>query len=168
MLKLSTTGRNTAHVTNSCTFHKKPIIARQNALFDHLKKWLPEDGTYYKVQRFGNLQPNFVIEKEDAIIKADVKVTIEHPKAMATVKIENEKKYEALREHMTLRGKPTTTKIPTFGAIGSVSMSTKQQMNLTMGNDRKAITTLRHLSRIAVDQSRNITVHHLTGIGQSY
>ena len=114
------------------------------------------------------MQPDFIIEKEDAIIIADVKVTIEHPKAMATVKIENEKKYDALREHFSLRIKPAITTTPTFGALGSVSMSTKQQMKLIMGNDRKAISTLRHLSRIAIHQSRNITVQHLTGIEQSY
>ena len=46
------------HVTNSCTFHKKRIIARHNAFCDHIEKWLPDDATYYKEQRFGNLQPD--------------------------------------------------------------------------------------------------------------
>ena len=115
-----------------------------------------------------NLQPDFVIETDRAILIADVKVTIEHTTAMSTVKSENERKYEALREHFSLRGKPTYTTTLMFGSLGSIPMTTRQAIKAIIRNERKANSTIRHLSQIAIHYARNIVVHHLSGADQPY
>ena len=156
------------HVLNSCTTQRKNVIKRHNAVRDHVEKWLPKDVTYYKEQRFGNLQPDFIFETPAEIIIADVKISVEDPVAMNKIHIENQKKYEPLRAHFALTGKPTYTTTMLCGNLGSVSNLSRYLINRIFQNNRRASSTIRHISEIIVHQSRNQIVGHITGSPQTH
>ena len=106
------------------------IVKRHNDVRDHLEKLLPPDVTYYKEQRFGNVQPDFVIRQTPMKkIKADVKVTIEDPVTINKVHLENKSKNEEFRAHFSLTGKPAVTTSLIFGSLGSTSMRCKYDLH---------------------------------------
>ena len=156
------------HVTNSCSTQRKNMVKRHNAVRDHLEKWLPADVTYYKEQRFGNLQPDFVIETPAEIIIADIKVSVEDPIAMNQTNVENQKKYELLRNHFAQTGKRAHVTTLIFGALGSVNNICKYALHRIFHNARRANSTIRHLSEIVTHHSRNQVVAHITGVPQTY
>ena len=151
------------HVLNTCSTQRKNIIKRHNAVRDHIEKWLPNDIVYYKEQRFGNTQPDFVIETSSEIIIADVKITIEDPVAMNKTHIENQNKYEALRTHFANTGKPTHTTTILCGNLGSVSNLCRYLIRRIFRDNKRANSTIRHISDIIVHHSRNQMISHITG-----
>ena len=156
------------HVTNSCSTQRKNMVKRHNAVRDHLEKWLPPDVTYYKEQRFGNLQPDFVIETPAEIIIAEIKVSVEDPIAMNQTHVENQKKYEPLRNHFAQTGKRAHVTTLIFGALESVNNICKYALHRIFHNARRANSTIRHLSEIVTHHSRNQVVTHITGVPQTY
>ena len=155
------------HVLNSCPAQKKEIVGRHNKVRDHIEKWIPDHVTFFSEQRFGDCQPDFVIETDTQYIITDVKISNENPSLWNRIHSNNATKYEKLKNYFANRGKPTSVETLQFGCLGSASMSCAKTLKKIMQSQRKTNATLRAISNILVHQARNQTVTHLTGKHQN-
>ena len=158
------------HVVNSCSTHRRDIILRHNAIRDLFANAVPRTMRVACEQRFGNLQPDLVLEdpSTNSAVILDVKVSAEDPYIFKDTSHYIAAKYEPLRRAYEIHGQRATTHTLQFGALGSVSRDSFNLINRVIKNKKNASLVLRKISNLIVHCARNQTVCHLTGQQQSY
>ena len=164
------TGRETLnHVLNNCPAQRRDIIQRHNNIRDTLIDKLPKHLKVFREQRFGNLQPDMIVEdsrKNEAYI-LDVKVSSEDTNLFAENQHRMKEKYEPLRRAYEIRGTQATTSTIQLGCLGSISRSTSETIHRLLGNRREARRLMVQLSCQASHAARNLTVQFLSGQKQN-
>ena len=110
------------HVINGCTTHRKSVIQRHNDIRDQIEKSLPKRVTVLKEQRFGNTQPDLIVqcpEKQKTFI-LDVKVSAENPEIFKHNTDEILSKYDALKRAFAIQGTEASIHVIQVGSLGSV------------------------------------------------
>ena len=157
-----------AHVLNNCPVRKPQIIRRHNDVRDAVAEAIPNTYQYMKEERFGNLQPDLIIQntKDRTMRIIDIKVSSDTPEAFIRNDKNNQSKYEPLRNQ--LRQQNFKCDVVTFqvGALGSISVNAKRAILSIIKCKRKATGLIRKISRILVHHSRNSAVEHITGVTQ--
>ena len=158
------------HVINSCSTHRKQIIQRHNTVRDMVTNALPKSIRIACEQRFGNLQPDLVLEDSftNSTVILDVKVSAEDPRIFSETAQYVTGKYEPLRRAHGIHGQRASTHSLQFGALGSVSRETYNLIHKLMNNRKDASLLIRKISNFIVHVARNLTVHHLTGRPQAF
>ena len=88
------------HVLTSCPAQKKEIVGRHSEVPDHIEKWIPDHVTFFSEQRFGDCQPDSVIETDTQYVIADIKISNENPSLWNRIHSNNATKYEKLKSSL--------------------------------------------------------------------
>ena len=163
-------GRETLnHVLNNCAAHKRAIVQRHNTIRDLLIDTLPKHHSIYCEQRFGNLQPDIIVEdnKNNKAYILDVKISSEDPELFAENERRMKDKYDPLRRAYEVRGTPATTSTIQLGCLGSIARSTCDTIQKLLGNRRDARRLMIKLSCYTTHTARNLTVQFLSGKRQN-
>ena len=156
------------HVLNSCYHSRRDVIKRHNDVRDAFVAAVPRSLTVAKEQRFGNLQPDIVVQ-DNQTRKAwivDVKVSTEAADSFEEKERTMAEQYDPLRRAFNSQGYQTTVHTLQFGALGGFSRSSIRLLSKIFTSKRKISATLRKMTAIVVHSSRNMMVQHLTGIRQ--
>ncbi len=157
------------HVMNNCGTHRRDVIKRHNDIRQHLANHVPDHLSVAEEQRFGNAQPDLIISdaqsKQTFIV--DIEVSSECVMHFSQNAALNMEKYNNLRRHFEAQGHASHIITFQLGCLGSVSSEASLFVYKLLRNNRKARSTLRALSAMAVHSSRNMTVEHITGKRQS-
>ena len=158
------------HVINNCPTSRRSVIRRHDDVRDLIETSLPPNYTILKEQRFGNLQPDLIVQNEekkttrilDIKVSAELDEThVQHEMAMAT-------KYEALRCAFNIYGHQTSVHTVQLGALGGIHRDTQNNLERLLKSRRKSNTLVRKLANQNVHHGRNIAVGHITGNIQTY
>ena len=158
------------HVINNCPVHKHEIIQRHNAARDKLEEALTKKLKVLKEQRFGNLQPDLILQdsKQHRSYIVDVKVSAECPEIFEFNQRENSVKYDSLRRAFEVQGSSATVHVIQLGALGSIDRDSANFLHKILKSKRKANHLIRMLSFSNCHYSRNVTVYHVSGVQQNF
>ena len=158
------------HTLNNCSVMRKKIIKRHNDIRDLLASSVPQRIRVLKEQRFGNMQPDLILQndytKEAAIL--DVKVSAEAVESFQRNLEQMNLKYDNLRRAYEISGYSTSINVIQLGALGSFSRSSFAVLRKFINTRREITNFIRRASNLVVHHSRNISTQHLTGIPQNY
>ena len=158
------------HTLNNCSVMRKEIIKRHNDIRDLLASSVPQRIRVLKEQRFGNMQPDLILQndytKEAAIL--DVKVSAEAVESFQRNLEQMNLKYDNLRRAYEISGFSTSINVIQLGALGSFSRSSFAVLRKFINTRREITNFIRRASNLVVHHSRNISTQHLTGIPQNY
>ncbi len=153
------------HILNNCGPHKRDVIKRHNDIRKHLTEQVPSHMAVAEEQRFANAQPDLVImdytSKRTFIV--DIKVSSECDMHFSQNASLNMEKYNGLRRHFEAQGHAAHIITFQLGCLGSLSNEASLFIYKLLRNNKKARSTIRSLSSIALHSSRNIAVKHITG-----
>ena len=113
------------HTLNDCSLAKKKIIQRHNEVRELLTSHLNQRLRVLKEQRFGNMQPDLVIQdeqKKEAYI-LDIKVSSEAKETFAWNVKQMAEKYDSLRRAYNVSGYATSIHTIRFGNLSNFSRS---------------------------------------------
>ena len=158
------------HVLNNCPAHRKETIHRHNEVRDAITNMVPKTFRISCEQRFGNLQPDIILEDDSAkrAYILDVKVSAENFATFEWNDKQVKDKYEPLRRAHEINGYQTTVHSIQFGSLGGVTRATSQCLLDVCSSKRVANLLTRKLSNTVLHWSRNISVHHMTGFPQNF
>ena len=158
------------HVLNSCACNRKSVISRHNEIRDQVESSLPKRLTLMKEQRFGNMQPDLIVQcpEENRSFIIDVKVSSENPELFDFNEDEMTSKYDTLRRAFEIQGSRATIHVVQLGALGSVSRATSSFLSNLIRNKRKVRLLTRKMSSAVIHYARNFVVSHLTGTEQNF
>ena len=153
------------HVLNNCPAHRREIIQRHNNIRDNFIEKLPKHLKIFREQRFGNLQPDVIVEdtKSNKAYILDVKVSSEDTGQFAENEYRVKEKYEPLRRANEIRGTPATTSTIQLGCLGSIARSSCNMIQRLLGNKRNARRLIIELSCYSTHAARNLTVQFFSG-----
>ena len=168
--RCQTAKETVAHVLSNCHANRREVIRRHNEVRDNFISAIPSSLTVAKEQRFGNSQPDIVVQDERArktwII--DVKVTSEVEDSFRAKEDEMTLKYEPLKRAFHIHGYQATVSTLQFGILGGLSRQSTHLLEKIIRAKGKRHTLIRKLASTVVHSSRNIVVQHLTGKKQYY
>ena len=158
------------HVLNNCCTHRRNIVSRHNQIRDKVVDLLPKRLKIAVEQRFGNLQPDLIVQDEanHKTFILDVKVSAESAEVFNLNRSDTAWKYDALRRAYSIHGQRTTVSTIQVGALGSVARESADVLSAIIPNKRNCRLLIRFISNIAVHCARNQIVTHLSGQQQTY
>ena len=158
------------HTLSNCSVMRKKIIKRHNDVRDLLASQFPHRLRILKEQRFGNMQPDIIVQdeqtKEAAII--DIKVSAESQETFQWNAQQMTVKYENLKRAYEVSGFSTSIATIQLGTLGSFSRSSYPVLQKFIRSKKDITTFTRKAATLVIHHSRNISTEHLTGIPQNY
>ena len=158
------------HTLSNCSVMRKKIIQRHNDVRDLLATSFHQRLRILKEQRFGNMQPDLIVQddhaKQAAII--DIKVSAESSEAFQWNLEQMTRKYDNLRRAYEVSGFSTSINTIQFGTLGSFSRSSFPVLKKFIIGKRDISIFVRKASSLVIHHSRNISTEHLTGVQQNY
>ena len=110
------------HVINNCYSSRRDVVRRNNESRDAFVDAIPKNLMVAKEQRFGNLQPDIIVQntqtREAWII--DVKVSTESMESFSANQHAMREKYDSLRRAFSIHEYQTTVNTLHFGALGGL------------------------------------------------
>ena len=158
------------HVINNCSVHKREIVQRHNAARDKIEEALMKKLKVLKEQRFGNLQPDLILQdaKQHRSYIVDIKVSAECPDIFEFNQRENDVKYDSLRRAFEIQGSSASVHVIQLGALGSIDRDSANFLHKMIKSKRKANHLIRMLSFSNCHYSRNASVYHVSGVQQNF
>lgn len=160
-----------AHVLCMCGAHKQQWMQRHHSVLQTAVAALSSKWDEVLVeQRQGDCVPDLVVvdSKSRRAIIIDVKVSVDLVQTFNNNVESVAEKYEPLRRHYEARGFASSVKVLQIGTLGSVPQHTHACLRAMVGNPKKARHLAVKIAASVLHNSRNIVVHHLTGVEQLF